>query len=230
MVTSVHALLLLADGRFPAGGYAHSGGVEAAVLGGLVQDVAALAAYLEGRLATTGLVEASFAAAAAAPDADLARLDAEMVARMPSPALRAASRSQATQLLRAARSVWPDPSSIASGDGLLASNEVVAGTYPVALGLVARVAGIDPAGAALLACHHAISGPASAAVRLLGLDPLAVHRLLAELSPMIEAVAAEAADQAALATEPADLPALTALFPELAADAHAIHADALFAS
>lgn len=34
------ALLVLADGRFPAGGHAHSGGAEAAVRAGRITDAA----------------------------------------------------------------------------------------------------------------------------------------------------------------------------------------------
>ncbi len=56
-------LLLLADGRFPAGGHAHSGGLEAAVAAGRVTGVADLAGFLRGRLATAGQVSAAFAAA-----------------------------------------------------------------------------------------------------------------------------------------------------------------------
>ncbi|MEU5422925.1 urease accessory protein UreF, partial [Streptomyces sp. NPDC020667] len=36
------ALLVLADGRFPAGGHAHSGGAEAAVKAGRVRDAESL--------------------------------------------------------------------------------------------------------------------------------------------------------------------------------------------
>ena len=57
------AALLLADGRLPAGGHAHSGGVEAAVRGGRVIDLGSLVAFLQGRLATAGLVDAALAAA-----------------------------------------------------------------------------------------------------------------------------------------------------------------------
>ncbi|MFL6056913.1 MAG: hypothetical protein ACJ72W_29040, partial [Actinoallomurus sp.] len=60
------ALLLLADSRLPAGGHAHSGGVETAAATGVVHDLATLAAFLRGRLATTGLVTAGLAAAACA--------------------------------------------------------------------------------------------------------------------------------------------------------------------
>ncbi|WP_434739820.1 urease accessory protein UreF [Micromonospora sp. SH-82] len=57
-------VLLLADGRFPAGAHAHSGGLEAAVKAGRVRDLATLEGFLRGRLATAGLVGAAFAAAA----------------------------------------------------------------------------------------------------------------------------------------------------------------------
>ena len=57
-------LLLLVDGRFPAGGHAHSGGLEAAAAAGLVRDLSQLYEWLTGRLATIGSVEAAFAAAA----------------------------------------------------------------------------------------------------------------------------------------------------------------------
>ncbi|MER7009549.1 urease accessory UreF family protein, partial [Dactylosporangium sp. NPDC000555] len=94
-------LLLLADGRFPSGGHAHSSGLEAAVAAGRVTGIGELEAFLRGRLSTAGPVTAAFAAATrlaaatAAPLGDaLARLDAELDARTASPALRLASRRQ----------------------------------------------------------------------------------------------------------------------------------------
>lgn len=60
------ALLVLADGRFPAGGHAHSGGAEAAVRAGRLGDARDLAEFCRGRLHTTGLTAAGLAAAAAA--------------------------------------------------------------------------------------------------------------------------------------------------------------------
>jgi urease accessory protein len=50
------ALLLLADARLPAGGHAHSGGLEAAVAAGRVVDAASLDGFLRGRLATAARV------------------------------------------------------------------------------------------------------------------------------------------------------------------------------
>ncbi|HEX8630226.1 MAG TPA: urease accessory UreF family protein, partial [Catenuloplanes sp.] len=166
---SLTTLLVLADGRLPAGGHAHSGGLEAAISTGGVRDVADLAGFLRGRLATTGVVGAAFAAAACARAGEWSALDAGLDARTPSPALRRASRAQGRALLRAGRAMWP--SAALAGP--------VAPHQPVALGLVAASAGLDAPAAAVAAAYGAVTGPASAAVRLLGLDPYGVHALLA---------------------------------------------------
>src|SRR6201992_805434 len=48
------AVLMLADARFPAGGHAHSGGLEGAVTAGAVRDVGSLEFFLRGRLGPAG--------------------------------------------------------------------------------------------------------------------------------------------------------------------------------
>uniref|UniRef100_UPI000A4256A6 urease accessory UreF family protein n=1 Tax=Actinomadura kijaniata TaxID=46161 RepID=UPI000A4256A6 len=79
-------------------------------------------------------------------------------------------------------------------------------------------AGGVPHQAAAITAYHAVTGPASAAVRLLGLDPLAVHRALADLADAVDAVATEAA---AHADGPwADLPAASAPVLDLYAELH----------
>ncbi|WP_046708975.1 urease accessory UreF family protein, partial [Streptomyces europaeiscabiei] len=95
------ALLVLADGRFPAGGHAHSGGAEAAVKAGLITGARELEAFCRGRLHTAGLVAAALAAAAAL-GVDPSALDTAADARTPSVALRIASRKLGRQLMRAA--------------------------------------------------------------------------------------------------------------------------------
>jgi urease accessory protein len=124
------AALLLGDSRFPAGGHAHSGGVEPAVTAGTVTGLQTLEWFLRGRLRTAGLVAAGLAAAACAgvqrnvaqgksaavvrDDGFWAELDAEADARTPAPAQREASRRQGRALLRAARVVWPGAAGLAS--------------------------------------------------------------------------------------------------------------------
>ncbi|MFI9270890.1 urease accessory protein UreF [Kitasatospora sp. NPDC052896] len=222
-MTGSAALLLLADGRFPAGGHAHSGGAEAAVRAGLVHDLPSLAAFLAGRLHTTGLTAAGLAAAAAA-GLDPAELDRAADARTPSPALRVTSRRLGRQLLRAARACWPDPAL-----ARLAADHPGGAHQSVVLGLAARAAGLGPAGAATAAAQESVNGPATACVRLLGLDPYQVAALLARLAPAVDAVAA-AALEAAEHGDPARLPAASAPLLDLYAEQHRTWKVRLFAS
>ncbi|MFC4031769.1 urease accessory protein UreF [Streptomyces polygonati] len=220
------ALLLLADGRFPAGGHAHSGGAEAAVADGRVHDAATLAEFCRGRLHTTGLVAAALAAAATA-GLDPLILDEAADARSPSPALRAVSRRLGRQLLRAARAAWPDPAL----DALAAAHPRGA-HQPVVLGLTAGAAGLRPLDAAYAAAYEAASAPATAAVRLLSLDPFHAASVLARLAPDIDlvAAAAESAAAEALTEGVAALPAASAPLLDLAAEHHATWPVRLFAS
>jgi urease accessory protein UreF len=63
-LNSCAAQLILADGRLPSGGYAHSAGLEQAIRQGWVTDIDGLRDFLRGRLHTTGLMNAAFAVAA----------------------------------------------------------------------------------------------------------------------------------------------------------------------
>jgi len=213
-------VLLLADGRTPTGGLSHSGGVEEAVRAGIVTDERSLLALLEARLETAGLTAAGLAAAAcmaADHPAALELLDVESDARMPSEAARIASRAQGRGLLRLARAGWPHPAYAPGGP---------VGDRPhhaLVLGVAAAAAGGTAADAASLAALASISGPASAAVRLLGLDPIAVTGLLARLGPRV----AQIAEAAASAGEP---PAAGHPLFDVFAERHAAHANTLFTS
>jgi urease accessory protein len=242
------AALLLADGRFPAGGHAHSGGVEAAVAAGLVDDLSTLERFLRGRLRTAGLVAAALARVACARALesrdDWVVLDAEADARTPSPAQREASRRQGRALLRAARVAWPASRALASlasssssspGEGAAPSDERPASPgkgaasphHPVVLGAAAAAAGCSPDEAALVAAYQSVTGPASAAVRLLSLDPLAVNALLARLTAEADLVARQAATPGSGSGE---LPFPSAPALDLLAEAHVRAEVRLFAS
>ena len=224
------AVLMLADARFPAGGHAHSGGLEGAVTAGTVTDVASLELFLVGRLATAGVVAAGLAAAACAGAADGAGevwewLDAEADARTPSPAQRDASRRQGRALLRAARAAWPS----AALDALAATRNP---HHAIVLGATAAAAGCTPADAAQVAAYLTVTGPASAAVRLLALDPIQVSAAIARLAGPIGQAAARGARAVARAG-PAnhnDLPYPSAPALDLYAEAHAQAEVRLFAS
>lgn len=231
-------LLLLADGRFPAGGHAHSGGLEPAVAAGRIRDLATLEEFLTGRAVTSGYLAAACAAAACTRSLDpgshdvgesgaeepdgLVVLDTEFDARTPSPALRRASRSLGRQMLRAARTVCPRP----GWDTLAALPE---GPHqPIVLGATGGALGLCPQAVAAAALHEAATGPATAAIRLLGLDPFGVHAVLARLGPRLDALAADAAEYAGA---PADrLPAPNAVMLDISAQLHTTWEVRLFAS
>ncbi|MCV7152065.1 urease accessory protein UreF [Mycolicibacterium pyrenivorans] len=195
-MSSLATLLALSDSRLPTGGHVHSGGVEEAVSSGLVVDLATLRAYLARRIRTSGLVTASLAAAvhrgslsAVAGEAG----DAETDARTPSPAARAASRAQGRGLVRLARRVWPD----AEWDALGATPHL-----PVAAGAVGAAGGLLPEHTALSLIYTTMTGSATAAQRLLALDPGDVAAVTFELSGLCEQTAAEAAKDLADLSDP----------------------------
>ncbi|MEV5343034.1 urease accessory UreF family protein [Streptomyces sp. NPDC052676] len=220
------ALLVLADGRFPAGGHAHSGGAEAAVRAGRITGAASLEEFCRGRLHTAGLVSAGLAGAAALGH-DPLELDAAADARTPSPALRLVARRLGRQLTRAARATWPS----AELDALARSFPKGA-HQPVVLGLAARAAGLEAVDAAYCAAYESVSGPVSAAVRLLSLDPFDGTGVLARLAPELDLVVARAVAAArAVVVDGVDaLPAASGVLLEVGAEAHAGWDVRLFAS
>ncbi|MGW3787412.1 urease accessory protein UreF [Micromonospora chokoriensis] len=225
-------LLLVADGRFPAGAHAHSGGLEAAVAAGRVTDLATLEEFLAGRLATAGLVGAAFAAAAhraavaqgtgGSLPSMLGQLDAELDARTAAPTVREVSRRQGRALLRAGRTIWPD----APFEDLPATPSGV--HQPLVLGLLCAAAGLSRLDTATVAAYGTVTGAASAGVRLLGLDPYRVQALLVGLADACDGTAAEAARAAD--GPPERLPAAAAPLADIHAEIHATWEVRLFAS
>ncbi|CAJ1582641.1 urease accessory protein UreF [[Mycobacterium] wendilense] len=182
-MTQLTTLLTLADSRLPTGGHVHSGGIEEAIASGLVADLATLAAFLRRRIRTHGLVTASLAVATQTGALDTAAADAETDARTPAPAARAASRSQGRGLLRLARRVWPvQPWSALGREPHLA----------VVSGIVGRSTDLRPLHTALALTYTTMTGSATAAQRLLALDPADVAALTFELAELCEQTAEEA--------------------------------------
>jgi urease accessory protein len=180
---SLATLLALDDSRLPTGAHVHSGGVEEAVTCGMVTDLATLKAFLVRRIRTHGLVTASVAAAVHRGDLAVDDADRETDARTPAPAARHASRSQGRGLARLARTVWPD------------GNWDELGPRPhlaVAAGRVGATSGLTPEHGALHLVYTTMTGSATAAQRLLALDPGAVAAVTIGLSGLCETTAAQA--------------------------------------
>jgi urease accessory protein len=228
-------LLLLLDSRAPAGAHGHSGGMEAAVTAGFVRGVTEVEQFCRFRLRTSGQVSAAFAVVACQlwlADADPARwaeLDAEFSARVPSAAARAASRQLGSGLRRLVRAMVPSADLVSPWQGI----QRPAPHHPLVLGAAVAITGGDAGLAGAAAALGTCTGPASAAVRLLGLDPYAVQGVLAGLAAEIDATGAAGARFAlgdGQTPEFGDLPALAAPALELLADVHARSEVRLFAS
>lgn len=223
--------LLLADARLPSGAHAHSGGIEQAIDLGVVTDLDSLVPFLHGRLLTAGRLGAHAAACACALAAsdEAARvkswisLDDEVSARIVAPALRATSRRQGRALLRTGTTILDG--------GRLATVSESAPDGPhlaVAQGAMAQCGGLGPDDAALIAAYGTVASAASAALRLLGLDPLSVAAALVQLAPEIDGITADAAAAAQFGGR--FIPSTAAPVSDLLGELHAARKERLFAS
>ncbi len=218
-------LLLIADARLPAGGHTQSLGVESAVRYGDVHDATTLDRYLRGRLATTGHTEASFAARATMPWEGPAsqfaeELDAELAARLISPRQRDVSRQLGRQMMRVSTRV-------ADGELLGALRELPGGPLqPLVLGALTAAVGGTPLDAATIQLHHLVAAGTTAAIRLLGLDPIELAALSAQLADEVAALTARAADDAASA----ELPSWGSALTEILAEDHGTWDNRMFAA
>ncbi|ODQ86740.1 urease accessory protein UreF [Mycolicibacterium holsaticum] len=192
-MTNLATLLTLSDSRLPTGGHVHSGGVEQAVAEGLIRDLPTLRAFLRRRIRTNGLMAASIAAAVCNGTLDTSQADRETDARTPAPAARQASRAQGRGLVRLARRVWPDVEWHRLG---------TTPHLPVAAGTVGAASGTTPEHTALSVIYTTMTGSATAAQRLLALDPGDVAAVTFELAPLCDQLAAEAGKELAELSDP----------------------------
>lgn len=206
------AALLLADGRLPTGGHAHSAGLEPALAAGMPSE--RVPDYLRARLVTVGRVEAAATVLshrraleiqrgghAPAASHSFSRIQAELLARTPSAPLRAASGQLGRGLARLVARLWPQAP---AGLALQAITE--APQRPVALGVATALAGTDELQAARTCLYDDAQSVASAALKLLPVDPVDPVAWLLAASSTLEEVAAEATT----VTSAAELPATTA--------------------
>ncbi|HKA89714.1 MAG TPA: urease accessory UreF family protein [Haliangiales bacterium] len=173
-------LLQLADSAFPAGGFPHSAGLEAAAQLGDV-DVAAFAAdaVWGAAHAALPLARAAHAAHADGPAA-LARIDARAEAALLNHVLRRASRAQGRAFLHACAAAFPETAAL----------EPVLAHLAPAQGAVAAALGASVADAETLVLHTTLRGVLSAAVRLGRIGPLEAQGVQRGLAGILEAARA----------------------------------------
>lgn len=191
------ALLQLADGLFPAGGFAHSFGLETYTQAGIVRDRSGLEAFLVAHLEGSGgpadavAVALCCRAAVGGDPAACIALDERLEAMKWVPELRGASRQMGRQTARVAEAFGPDV--FVHDLARAIDDERTPGHHAVVFGAVAGRSGADPETAAAAFLYSTSSLLVSAALRLMPLGQVEGQALLASLRPRIARLAAAAA-------------------------------------
>lgn len=185
---AVTRLLTWLSPAFPVGGFSYSHGIEYAVEVGLVQTSATLGAWVDGILRfgagrNDGIfLIAAHRAATIADGAGLLAIADFAAALRGTRETAMESLAQGSAFLKAIAAGWPDLVDSAAVESLAGAQSI---SYPVAVGAVAAIAGIDEA-AVLEAYLMALAANLiSAGIRLVPLGQSDGLRIVAELEPRV---------------------------------------------
>jgi urease accessory protein len=191
------AVLQFADGLFPAGGFAHSFGLETYVQEGSVCDRAGLEAFVVAHLeGSAGPADAVAVASAVrlAATGDLAAwvgLDEQLEAMKVVPETRAASRQMGRQTLRVAAALGAD--AFLGEAARLVNEALTPGHHAAVFGGALGRAGAEPAAAAAAYLHSTVALLVGAGLRLIALGQVDGQRVLSAMRPRIARLAGVAA-------------------------------------
>lgn len=197
MTESPLSLLQFADGLFPAGGYAHSFGLEYYVQSGQVRAAAGVEAFVRAQLEGSAgpcdaVAVARSLALGEAEDLDgLLALDETLDALKGVAEFREASRQMGRQTLRVAASLTGHPLLVSFRDALEAGR--TPGHHPVAFGLAGSALAWSAEAAARAYLYSTTALLVGAALRLLPLGQLDGQRILWAAGPLIVRLSREAA-------------------------------------
>jgi urease accessory protein len=183
-------VLQLADSTFPSGGFAHSGGLEAAAGAGALDDEGALERWLHDALWQSGHTSVPFVASAHAAPERLGELDRAHDAALRNRVLNAASRSQGRAHLAACLRSLGSERLVALAAEARRGPQHLAPVYGASLALL----GLTREASVRLYLHGVVRGLVTAAVRLSLVGPAEGQRLHAALAHTLAAVANRCSD------------------------------------
>ncbi|MFA9477295.1 urease accessory protein UreF [Phycisphaerales bacterium AB-hyl4] len=182
----------LADSAFPTGGFAHSGGLEAAVQTGAVPDVAALEAFCRVSLTQLARQSLPLLRAVHAEPERLPTVDRQCEAMLSNHVANRASRSQGRALLLAAERAFAHGRPAVGRLRDRVRQERLPGHLAPLFGAVAAAMGLDGEASARLFTFTATRDLISAAVRLNVVGPLQAQALQHALGEAAAAAIAHA--------------------------------------
>lgn len=179
-------LLQLADSAFPAGGFAHSAGLEAAVQLGEVQKRETLARFVDDALWQTGHGALPFVTAAHDAVELHGESDASCDTFLTGTVANRASRTQGRAFVASCAEIFGEQAIVSLHAAIRA--RAVAGHYAPAFGAVTRALGVARVDAQRLFLLQALRAVVSAGVRLGALGPLEGQRWQRARAPLLERV------------------------------------------
>ncbi len=182
----------LADSAFPTGGFAHSGGLEAAWQQGEVNSREGMASFIRTSLIQLGNSSIPFVAEAHREPDRLGELDLLCDRFLTNHVTNHASRSQGQALLVAVERTFPLPVLVGLRSTVLDRN--LPGHLAPVFGVMTHHLKIDVDSAVRLFLFLALRGSIASAVRLGILGPMEGQALQFRLAPEAEGVASRCAD------------------------------------
>jgi urease accessory protein len=184
-------VLQIADSAFPAGAFAHSAGLEAAIQWGEACSADRLDAYVRIQLWNVGNASLPFVAAAYDRAQDVWAIDARIDAFLTSHVANRASRTQGRAFVATCARVFDEPP-LASLAARARTRAVMAHFAPL-FGASLRVLAIERRDALAMHLYLALRGLASAAIRLGVVGPHEAQRLQERHAATLDVVLAECA-------------------------------------
>lgn len=182
-------LLQIADSAFPTGGFAHSGGLEGAFVGGAVRTAESLDLFVRVHAWSVGHSALPFVSSAHAAPEQVWDLDALVDAQLTSHVANRASRTQGRAFLATSASVF-DATEIRRLAKRAGSRDVSVHLAPV-YGAALAALGVARRDALALYLLLAMRGAASAAVRLGIVGPHEAQRIQSRHGATLDAILAE---------------------------------------
>jgi urease accessory protein len=176
----------LADSAFPAGGFAHSGGLEAAAQQGEIRSAAELASFIHTSLEQAGQAALPFVSEAFCEPHRFAEIDRLCDVFLSNHVANRASRSQGRSMLLAVERAFAMPSLRALRGRVLAGK--LPGHLAPVFGAVTRQLEIDHTSALRLFLFLVLRALVAAAVRLGIIGPLDGQRMQSHLAFLAEQV------------------------------------------